>query len=189
LLSLLIQNNNMLVIQEFYLRPRQAGLHPYVASHTLELEVKSQDEWERSQKTSAKLEAIISIAQHHLQRDGNSSLQLSAEGELVSDEDSVNSADSLSSPPQSSPSTNYVLDKILIYCTFRKGADIIQQVLSFYGIEALIFNSSLTESKKRQNLNSFRNDPRYRVLIIGNLGIAGLNLACANILIIAVCFY
>ena len=50
-------------------------------------------------------------------------------------------------------------------------------------------NGKKTAPQRARVLKEFRESPNPAVLIVSNVGIAGLNLDCANILIIAVSWF
>ena len=62
------------------------------------------------------------------------------------------------------------------------------QVLKANGIEALTMHGSMSQKKRMELLRQFRECDRRgaRVLLISNVDSVGLNIACANIVIIVV---
>ena len=62
----------------------------------------------------------------------------------------------------------------------------LEQVLEFHGIHAFVLHGSLTRKKRAETLHAFRVSPDPSVLIVTSVGITGLNLDCANIVIFLV---
>ena len=62
------------------------------------------------------------------------------------------------------------------------------QVFDANGIKALTMHGSMSQKKRVELLREFRECDRggARVLLISNIGSVGLNIACANIVIIVV---
>ena len=60
--------------------------------------------------------------------------------------------------------------------------------MAIHGIQALQLHGSLSASNKDDVLNRFKNSDVNgpRVLILSDVGLTGLNLPCANIMIIVV---
>lgn len=63
-----------------------------------------------------------------------------------------------------------------------------EQVLEANGIKVVTMHGSMSQLKRVDLLNQFRfcDSNGARVLLISNVGSVGLNIACANILIIVV---
>ncbi|KAI0362836.1 hypothetical protein BV20DRAFT_984196, partial [Pilatotrama ljubarskyi] len=75
------------------------------------------------------------------------------------------------------------LDKIIVFLTFPSGNWIILQALEEAGIKYLELNSTFTQQKRAEIIQKFQNTPDIQVLLISNIGMTGLNLACANVII------
>ncbi|KAI6124726.1 hypothetical protein EDD16DRAFT_1474980 [Pisolithus croceorrhizus] len=77
-------------------------------------------------------------------------------------------------------------DHIVVYLAFPLSNGTIFDILSLYGIQAVELNGSLTTKKQQSAINTFRKSTctsGLQVLILSNVGIVGLNLACTNIMI------
>jgi SNF2 family DNA or RNA helicase len=64
------------------------------------------------------------------------------------------------------------------------------QILDLHGIHALELNGQTPMKKRKDILDKFRSSTRpdgVRVLILSGVGMVGLNLACANIMVVMVC--
>lgn len=62
------------------------------------------------------------------------------------------------------------------------------QVLQHYAIAPLFLNGNMTMEQRREVIETFMDSPDPQVLVLSEVGIAGLNLDCANIIIIVVCY-
>ena len=62
------------------------------------------------------------------------------------------------------------------------------QFLKLHGIEAVYLNGSMSASKRTEVISEFRNSGRdgARVMVMSGVGMVGLNLPVANILIVVV---
>ncbi|GJE99781.1 hypothetical protein PsYK624_160520 [Phanerochaete sordida] len=74
-------------------------------------------------------------------------------------------------------------DKIVVYSFFTQQQQLLKKVLEFHGIHALLLHGSLSRKKRAEVLQKFRQSPVGCVLIVTSVGITGLNLDCANIVI------
>ena len=85
-----------------------------------------------------------------------------------------------------SPPVSDIPDKIVVYTCFASQSACIRHVLELAKIKCLVYNNSQTKTERTVSLEAFRQSGRdgARVLILSGVGIYGLNLACANILII-----
>jgi SNF2 family DNA or RNA helicase len=82
-------------------------------------------------------------------------------------------------------------DKIVIYLAFPSQSPILREALEVHGIESALFTGLQTPGVREANLMEFRRSTRTegpRVLIMSTVGVFGLNLACANIMIVLVSF-
>jgi hypothetical protein len=143
----------------------------------------------------------VTILQHHLAEDGALGW---TEGEVSEP----------SEPRQPPPREQQVRpqdpDKIIVYSYFPSSFWLIklvsrrfgchrfdsqwtdeEQVLESNGINLVTMHGGMSQKKRVDVLNSFRYCDRNgaRVLLISNVGSVGLNIACANILIIVVRTY
>ncbi|KAI6103642.1 hypothetical protein F5141DRAFT_1065385 [Pisolithus sp. B1] len=148
--------------KHFYIKFCQSMLHPHLNPKHPEGWVKpmSLKAWSNSDEKMIKLNVLATIIKHHLQKDGQCL--------LTTDEDYVEP------------------DHIVVYLAFPLSNGTIFDILSLYGIQAVELNGSLTTKKQQSAINTFRKSTctsGLQVLILSNVGIVGLNLACPNIMI------
>lgn len=61
------------------------------------------------------------------------------------------------------------------------------QLLNWYGISGFVeVNGEVNAKEREHRLRRFRTDPKCRLLLLSGIGITGLNLAIASIMIIFV---
>ncbi|KIP01229.1 hypothetical protein PHLGIDRAFT_123540, partial [Phlebiopsis gigantea 11061_1 CR5-6] len=76
-------------------------------------------------------------------------------------------------------------DKIVLYVHFKSHFDYIEAVLKLHGIDHVhVLHGGHTVTQRAKTLKSFRESTQPAVLVMSQVGIAGLNLDCASILII-----
>lgn len=79
-------------------------------------------------------------------------------------------------------------DKIVVYCAFPSSNDIVIQALNLHNISCLPFSGKMSPLERQDIINTFKRggpgDPR--VLLLSPCGLVGLNLPCANFLVIVV---
>ncbi|KAG2336606.1 hypothetical protein BDR05DRAFT_896483 [Suillus weaverae] len=77
-------------------------------------------------------------------------------------------------------------DKIVVYCAFPSSYTQVLKILELNGITTLQIHGKLSMSARTKLISQFKGSGRDgpRVLIMSNIGLTGLNLPCANILII-----
>ncbi|KAH9046210.1 P-loop containing nucleoside triphosphate hydrolase protein [Lactarius hengduanensis] len=149
---------------------------------------------------SAKLDSLVEILKHHLEADGapvkvptrQADLPLSAFKSSSSEEkDEEQQQQHQQQQQQQAPKTP---DKIIVYSFFSSAFWLIEMVrhqILIYGGE-LITNRTLSihgkvkQQDRMKRLKEFMESGRNgaRVLLMSNVGTVGLNIACANILII-----
>lgn len=146
---------------------------------------KSRTDYE--QNPSMKLNSLVSLCMHHLASDGRHPLMVdySKRGVLKENlelpatrpDPDCGPADVASAP-----------DKIFVYAAFPSQNMYIQRVLALYGIESLVFSGLNSLGERTAILEKFKRSGRDgpRVLIVSNVGLYGLNVAFANILIVVV---
>ncbi|KAJ8488876.1 hypothetical protein ONZ45_g13793 [Pleurotus djamor] len=108
---------------------------------------------------STKLNMLIAILQHLLSHDDIGHLE---EGQK---------------PPQTR--------KIIVNHHFTMQVPMIVSVLNFHGINVFIINGSQKQPERERILHEFINgtDPAWRVLLFSSVGGVGLNLTCADVVI------
>ncbi|KAI6011859.1 hypothetical protein BKA83DRAFT_4501513 [Pisolithus microcarpus] len=77
-------------------------------------------------------------------------------------------------------------DQIVVYSAFLSSNGTIFDILQLYVIQAVELNGNLTMKKQKTALNAFHQSTHTTgpwVLILSNVRVVGLNLACANIMI------
>ncbi|KIJ57574.1 hypothetical protein HYDPIDRAFT_104092 [Hydnomerulius pinastri MD-312] len=162
--------------QNFYIEFRRSMLHPrMLPGHTWEKPA-SLDAWKASDEKSVKLDVLAEVVQHHLEKDSRDPLIMDDDHQTVK---SLENAD-----PTDPPTTP---DKIVVYSAFPSSNQAILDIFALHGITALELNGSIPVNRRNQVLDEFRTSTRdkgSRVLILSNVGTVGLNLACANIMVI-----
>ncbi|KAH9019253.1 P-loop containing nucleoside triphosphate hydrolase protein [Lactarius pseudohatsudake] len=176
--------------ENFYLDIRKTLLHPWC----VEGEKKRQDvTYEMYEAApSAKLDSLVEILKHHLEADGapvkvptrQADLPLSAFKSSSSEEkDEEQQQQHQQQQQQQAPKTP---DKIIVYSFFSSAFWLIKMVLKRHGIKALSIHGKVKQQDRTKRLKEFMESGRNgaRVLLMSNVGTVGLNIACANILII-----
>ena len=81
--------------------------------------------------------------------------------------------------------------KILIYYEYPTSTPTIVSALHVNGIHPYVLNGGVPPKKRDEEVQSFISgtDVNRRVLLFSSVGAAGLNLACADVVILYVCFY
>ncbi|KAG1772227.1 P-loop containing nucleoside triphosphate hydrolase protein [Suillus placidus] len=157
---------------DFYMRVRRALLHPSCNTGYPWADPSNLEEWAKD--PSRKLDVLARVIGYHQERDDRPPLCI-ADDKLVvssSNTDIVNGI-----------ADRMPCDKILVYCAFPSSYT---QVLELHGILTLQIHGKLSTSARTDIIAEFKNSMQDgpRVLIISNVGLTGLNLPCANILII-----
>ncbi|KAI6008989.1 P-loop containing nucleoside triphosphate hydrolase protein [Pisolithus microcarpus] len=166
--------------KNFYIEFRRGLLHPHMnpsAGNDTWCTPSSLQEWQ-GEKCSAKLDILAQIVAHHLSTDNARPLDLDDDGITLRPDESRSNASVASKEP----------DRIIIFSAFPSSNAAIIDVLKLYGIKALELHGKIGPAKRKSVLNEFRSSTRdagSRVLILSLVGMVGLNLACANIMIIA----
>ncbi|KAG1741204.1 P-loop containing nucleoside triphosphate hydrolase protein [Suillus occidentalis] len=127
---------------------------------------------------SRKLDVLAQVICWHQALDGRPPLHVVDDKLMVS---STNSNVATSSIAASMPH-----DKILVYCAFPSSYTQVLKVLELNGVQTLQIHGKLSTSTRTDIISQFKSSGRDgpRVLIMSNIGLTGLNLPCANILII-----
>ena len=148
----------------------------------------TQEEYEMD--PSMKLSTLVTICMHHMEeKDHNPPLMVNP---VAPDEFLVNHEEypppSVYDLPYAHRSAIAAPDKIVVYACFPSQSNYIQHVLELYGLKSLFYNGTQTMAERAASLEAFRRSGRDgpRILILSGVGIYGLNVACANILVIVV---
>lgn len=127
---------------------------------------------------SRKIDALITILQHHLASDARPPL-------MVKGDKLIPTASCIATSLDSDTSTADP-DKFVVYCAFPSSNNIVIQALKLHGIKCLSISGKMSPSERQNVINGFKHggpgDPR--VLFLSPCGTVGLNLPCANHLII-----
>ena len=150
---------------------------------------KTLEEWEKD--PSRKLDVLAEILRHHLESNNAPPLHVKDDKLVPADSPQIEIRD-------------LGPDKIVVYSAFPSSFQLIEvsfwgvmalfictyarKVLKLHGIQTLQLNGSMNMSSRSQALQSFRSSDEKgpRVLVLSNVGMTGLNLPCANILVILV---
>ena len=201
--------------QAFYLGIRKALLHPALAEVNGITFARSAS---YADFPSTKIDALLKIVEHHLKAPGQPPLRVHEEGSnnLVPDWDlfklGVEDHDE-----SNEMTTNVTLqdgrqiriaqtgDRIVIYLAFPMNnwivvkvsfsstnsitISIVRQALEEAEIAYVEINGSISPTARTKALAKFKNNPDTRVLLLSGVGMVGLNIAFANILIVVVCAF
>ncbi|QRW16628.1 SNF2 family amino-terminal protein [Rhizoctonia solani] len=74
--------------------------------------------------------------------------------------------------------------KFLIYVEFQQHQALIAKMLTLKEKDYVTYNGSMATTKRQRSVEKFANDPSCRIMIISNVGSAGLNLVEASVVII-----
>ncbi|KAI6164480.1 hypothetical protein EDD17DRAFT_1754998 [Pisolithus thermaeus] len=144
--------------KHFYIKFQRSMLHPCLNPKHPKGWVKptSLEAWLNSNEKMIKLDVLVKIIQHHLEKDGQCPLTTNEDGQnLIPWPDT--------------------------HANIMHG-----QILGPYSIQAVKLNGSLTMKMQQSMINAFRKSTHTsgpQVLILSNVGVVGLNLACMNIMI------
>ncbi|KAI6116603.1 P-loop containing nucleoside triphosphate hydrolase protein [Pisolithus croceorrhizus] len=166
--------------KNFYIEFRRGLLHPHMnpsAGNETWTAPSTLQEW-KGEKCSTKLDILAQIVAHHLSADNALPFLVDDDGMTLRTDESRTTASVASKEP----------DRIIIFSAFPSSNAAIIDVLKLHGIRALELHGKIGPPKRKSVLNEFRSSTRdagARVLILSQVGMVGLNLACANIMIIA----
>ncbi|KAB5587581.1 SNF2-related protein [Ceratobasidium theobromae] len=73
--------------------------------------------------------------------------------------------------------------KFLVYVQYKLHRMLLKQLLKIRGRGLVEYDGTMTTSKRQAAVKKFQEDPECRVMLISNVGAAGLNLAAASIVI------
>ncbi|KAG1891850.1 P-loop containing nucleoside triphosphate hydrolase protein [Suillus fuscotomentosus] len=158
---------------DFYMSVRRALMHPSCNAGYPWANPSDLDEWKKD--PSRKLDVLAQVIGWHQEQDGRLPLC------VVDDQLVVSSANP--DVPTAGMADPMPCDKIIVYCAFPSSYT---QVLELNGIRTLQIHGKLSISTRTDVIAQFKSSGRDgpRVLLISNVGLTGLNLPCANILII-----
>ncbi|KIN92956.1 hypothetical protein M404DRAFT_172153, partial [Pisolithus tinctorius Marx 270] len=164
----------------FYIEFRCGLLHPHMnpsSGNDTWSTPASLQEW-KGDRCSTKLDILAEIVAHHLAADSSPPLNVLDDGITLE----VGQSMAVDEPVSKEP------DRIIIFSAFPSSNAAIVDVLKLHGVKALELHGKLSPAKRKSVLNEFCRSTRVagaRVLILSMVGMVGLNLACANIMIIA----
>ncbi|KAI8177140.1 DNA repair protein RAD5 [Colletotrichum sp. SAR 10_77] len=75
-------------------------------------------------------------------------------------------------------------DKVIVFHEFSKTGKILGMALNQVSVPFVYLNGEISESARPKAIDRFKNDPTIKVLLSSRVGKEGLNLTCANRLII-----
>lgn len=138
-------------------------------------------EWERD--PSPRIDYLVQIAQQHLAVDNAIPLYTVNDDTRKAIEASPEEIPPLSLVPRP---PNLPCDKIVLYSAFNLNTPLIAKVLHLFGFNSIEILGTMTAVARSDSLVKFQNSTRDegpRILIISNVGIVGLNIPQANILV------
>ncbi|KAG1763002.1 P-loop containing nucleoside triphosphate hydrolase protein [Suillus placidus] len=162
---------------DFYMRVRRALLHPSCNTGYPWANPSNLEEWKKD--PSRKLDVLAQVICWHQGLDNRPPLHV-VDDSLTA---SSTNPDVATSIAHSTP-----CDKIIVYCAFPSSYTQVLKVLELNSVRTLQMHGKLSMSARTDIISQFKSSGRDgpRVLIMSNIGLTGLNLPCANILIIVV---
>ena len=135
---------------------------------------KSIEDW--NAHPGSKLGMLIKLLQHLLSDNNVDHLTMENEGVVF--------------PLQELPVSLSRSCKILVYYEYPTSNPTIVSAMNIHGIKPYVINSAIGPKKSNGVVQDFirGTDIDRRVLLFSRVGAAGLNLACANVVILYVCF-
>ncbi|KAI6137600.1 P-loop containing nucleoside triphosphate hydrolase protein [Pisolithus tinctorius] len=163
--------------KNFYIEFRRSMLHPM-------LNPKNGGHWKKplslshwQEEKTIKLDTLAHVVRHHLDSNGRVPLTMTEDGQTLT-----------LAPDGLQDMSDYGEDdRVVIYSAFPSSNQALIDILDLYGIAATELNGTMSLKKRQAALDDFRTSTRtkgHRVLIISNVGMVGLNLACANVMVI-----
>ncbi len=130
------------------------------------------DEW--AKRPGTKLLALMRLLQHLLSDDA-------AKPPVVND-------GAIVYPPLPDGQATSQQRKILVYYEYPMSTATVQSVMMLYGVTPFIINGDMRTKDRDEAVQEFihTKDPARRVLLFSSVGAAGLNLACADTVILFV---
>ncbi|EGO04147.1 hypothetical protein SERLA73DRAFT_67866 [Serpula lacrymans var. lacrymans S7.3] len=135
------------------------------------------EEWCDKAMVTVKLDVLGQVIDYHLQQDGRQLVMATEDGRHIQPDNRYGSFER--NPAE--------CDKIVVYSAFPTSNHAILDILAIYGIEAVELNGSVPVKKRQAAIDAFRTSNKESgpcVLILSGVGMVGLNLVFANVLII-----
>ncbi|KAG2045712.1 hypothetical protein BDR06DRAFT_1015378 [Suillus hirtellus] len=167
--------------RNFYIEFRRAVLHPHMNPSEVHPWVKpaSLEAWDKGPHKSVKLDVLGQLVSYHLMEDDRPPLEMDEKGRVLVPNPGFQTPASVSDKKDP--------DRIVVYSAFPSSNQAILDILDLHGILAVELNGKTPMHRRKAVLESFRVSTREsgpRVLILSGVGAVGLNLACANIMIV-----
>lgn len=165
--------------KNFYVEFRRSILHPHMNptdEHSW-TKPKSLEEWNGSPTKSMKLDVLAKLLTYHLESDGRQPLTIDESGRSLVPNLAFKAGNTHPDEP----------DRIVVFSAFVTSNQAIVDILDLHGIHALELNGQTPMKKRKDILDDFRSSvgtKGARVLILSGVGMVGLNLACANIMVV-----
>ncbi|KIL63772.1 hypothetical protein M378DRAFT_11866 [Amanita muscaria Koide BX008] len=133
---------------------------------------KSVEQWEK--RPGSKLLVLIRLLKHLLQDDAIDHVKVEG-SEVV-----------YPPPPQHEGAEPTRTRKILVYYEYPMTTPSIESAMIVNGVKPYVINGSMKVKERDERVQAFvsGNDPDRRVLLFSSVGAAGLNLACADVVIL-----
>ncbi|CCM06752.1 uncharacterized protein FIBRA_09049 [Fibroporia radiculosa] len=159
--------------KSFYLGIRRSLTH--IGCHDASWEAPTNAE-EAEKEISTKIKAVLEILEYHLKEDGLPPL-LTPESEPASENVLAPAPNAVKEPRGEGAAP----DKIIVFVAFPANLEFFE----FRNITWIEVTGNVTVSQRAKRIQQFKDGGRAdpRVLILLGVGLVGLNLACANILI------
>ncbi|KAI6008888.1 hypothetical protein F5J12DRAFT_719288, partial [Pisolithus orientalis] len=168
-----------LVIEDpinFYIEFQHSMLHPM-------LNPKNSGHWKKPhslthwQEKTIKLDTLAQVIHNHLDSNGHVPLMMTEDGQTLT-----------LAPDCLQDMTDYGEDdRVIMYSAFPLSNQALINILDLYGITATKLNGMMLLKKHQVVLDDFHTLTHMKghcILIISNVGMVGLNMACANVMVI-----
>ncbi|KAG2352396.1 P-loop containing nucleoside triphosphate hydrolase protein, partial [Suillus spraguei] len=167
------------LMTNFYVEFRRSILHPHMnpTEEQSWTRPKSLEQWNVSPIRSMKLDVLAKLLKYHLESDGRQPLMMDKSGRNLI----PNPAFKVGNTQPNQP------DRIVVFSAFVTSNQAILDILDLHGIHALELNGQTPMKKRKGILDDFRSSSGTkgaRVLILSGVGMVGLNLACANLMVV-----
>ncbi|KAG1741027.1 P-loop containing nucleoside triphosphate hydrolase protein [Suillus occidentalis] len=167
--------------RNFYIEFRRAVLHPHMNPSEDRPWVKptSLEAWENSPHKSVKLDVLGRLVSYHLMQDGRPPMEMDESGHTLTANPMFEASGSIADDTHP--------DRIVVYSAFPSSNRAIFDILDLHDVLAVELNGKTPMNKRNAVLGEFRSSTRKsgpRVLILSGVGMVGLNLACANIMVV-----
>ncbi|KAH0832859.1 hypothetical protein J3R83DRAFT_11786 [Lanmaoa asiatica] len=165
--------------KHFYIEFRRSMLHPCLNPKSDEFwkKPKSLDAWKNSPERTIKLDVLAQLVTYHLKQDGSKPLTMEDDRKMLTLNNDY--AEDAEKYPE--------CDCIVVYAAFLSLNQAILDIFNLYNIKTVELNGSMSLKHHQEALSAFRtstNTSGPRVLILSNVGVVRLNLACANVMVI-----